>query len=110
MLYLCNLASGRQQVVEMAFPQRRIFAGAISARLRPIENRLYASPYSRRGFRLGGPYRFEDLHDQRDVDRLHRQWSEDRTDIGPECGLPLRDVLADFSRRWLCDVMKASAH
>ena len=43
MLYFGNLAARRQQIVEVAFPQRRIFAGPIAACFGPIENRLDSS-------------------------------------------------------------------
>src|SRR5262249_47327155 len=96
MLYFCNLAASREQIVEVTFPERWIFSGPIPARLRPIENGLDSSSYSRCGFRLRGPDWLDDLQNQCDGDRMNGEWSEDRTDIGPDCRLPLRNVLLVF--------------
>src|SRR5262245_49312785 len=72
-----DLAALRQQVFEMPAPPRRILALTITARLSPIQNRLYASANSPGCFRLRCPNRLDRLHHQPDVNRLNRQIAEE---------------------------------
>jgi hypothetical protein len=73
MLDTANLATTRQQVFEMAAPARRVFASAITARRRPIDDRFDAAAHPAGGFGLRGPDRLQRSHDEPDVDALHRQ-------------------------------------
>ena len=56
----------------MAAPPGGVLAFAIAARRRPIENGLNPAADPARRFGLFGPYRFDGLHDQPDIDGLHR--------------------------------------
>src|SRR6516225_2875678 len=88
-----HLGLFRQQVVEMTPPATRVFACPDAARPRPIENTLDAAAKPARGLGLCRPYRLQSLHDERDVDVLRREGSEDGIDIGFQRCRPLRRML-----------------
>jgi hypothetical protein len=76
-----DLGFSGQQVFEMPAPSCRILTLSVPARRRPIEDRLYAAAYPRRGLGLLPPDRLQRLHHQRCVNGLDRQGSEMRIDI-----------------------------
>src|SRR6267378_8041435 len=76
------LRQGRQQLVEVPLPARRIFAGAVATRLCPIEDVLDPAPKTAGRFGLGGPDRFEDLQDKAGIYVLNRQRADYRPRVG----------------------------
>src|SRR5262249_52333153 len=84
----------RQQMIEMPLPPCRVLAGAITARLCPIEDAFDASAHPARCFRLRRPDRVQHLAHEGGIYRLHRQRADHRTREASERTLPLLDVLA----------------
>src|SRR5437764_13576549 len=62
-----NLPSPRHEVLKMAAPPRRVFAFAITARCRPVDDRLDTAAHPARGFRLRIPDPLQRLHDEPDI-------------------------------------------
>ena len=83
----------RQQVFQVAAPARRVLAGAVAARRRPIEDAFNSAAHPARRFRLHRPYRLDRAQHEPDIDRLHRQAAEHGIDVGIEGRRPLRGVL-----------------
>src|SRR5262249_41669708 len=81
-------------MIEMPLPPCRVLAGAIAARLCPIEDAFDASAHPARCFRLRRPDRVQHLAHEGGIDRLNRQRADDREREAPERTLPLLDVLA----------------
>src|SRR5215813_78260 len=77
----------------MPTPPRRVFAAPIAPGLGPVQDRLDAAAHAACGLWLRRPNGLEDLHDQSDIDLLHRQSAEDRTCIGLERVAPLVSML-----------------
>ena len=84
-----HLALLRQQVFEMASPACRVFALAISTGRCPIEDRFNPAPHPSGSLGLHCPDRLERLHDEPDVDGLHRQPAERGIDISAKRARPL---------------------
>src|SRR5271170_5553079 len=82
----------------MTAPPRRVLALAIAACRRPIEDRFNPPTHPACRLRLLGPDRLKHFHDQPDIDRLYRQRSEGRMDIGDERRWPLRRMLIVLPR------------
>src|SRR6516165_6504844 len=98
MLDFLDLAAGRQQLVEMTLPLRRVFASPIAARLGPIEHRFDSSANACGGLRFCGPDRLEHFHDQGDIDRPPRRWTEHWTDICSMSCCTMPDLLLILPR------------
>src|SRR5579863_6498527 len=64
MLDRSNLAFGRQQLVQVPAPTRRVFAVAIVVSLRPIEYLFNATAQATRCLRLVVPNWLKHLHDK----------------------------------------------
>src|SRR5229473_4108328 len=77
----------------MPTPPRRVFAGPVTPRRRPIEHTFDPAANPRGGLGLFGPDRLDRLHHQADIDSLHRQAAEHWVDVSTECYRPLRSVL-----------------
>ena len=105
-LDLGNLRRRSQQIVEMAFPARRVIALAETAGSAVIKHRLDALTDARSGFGLRRPDRFEALHDVRGVDPINRQRAERRLGV---CFERVRPLLPMFgvapARAVRCDVL-----
>src|SRR5215472_15580311 len=82
-----------QQVLEVTFPPRRIFADAIPARPSSIEDSFYPAADTRCCLWPRRPDRLNSLHDEAGIDSRDWQAAEDRIGIGRECRRPLRGVL-----------------
>src|SRR5439155_14709594 len=92
-LDLAHLGARRQQLVHMTTPPCRIFAIAIAAHLRTIEDAFDSSAQSTRGLRLCPPNWFQHLESQRGVARLDWKIADDWLRISGDRRLPLRGVL-----------------
>ena len=88
--YTANLFSPRHEVFKMPAPPRRVLAFAITARCRPVNDRLNTTAHPARCFRLRVPDRLQRLHDEPDIDCLHGQVAEHGIDVGFQCRRPLR--------------------
>ena len=95
-MVLHNCFVDRQQLVEMAAPSCRIFAGSKFANLCPIKNVFDPATNATCRFWLASPKRlfasvlaFQYLEDKRRVDRAYRKFANDRVDVGFECRSPL---------------------
>ena len=73
-----DLGARGQNLVEMAAPPRRVLPLAVTAHLRPVEDKLYPSTDARRGLRRRRPDRLQDLEHKPGVDRPHRQIIDQR--------------------------------
>lgn len=94
MLDLRDLASRRQQIVEMTTPTGGVRSCSELANGRPIQNCFNATAEPACGLRLGAPDRLQHLHYERSIDGSHRQVADQGIGIRLECSLPLRAVLA----------------
>jgi hypothetical protein len=122
-LDLLDLGPRREQFVEMARPACRVFAHSAAADGGPIEDSFNSPSHSARCFRLGLPDRLQRLHDERDIDCLHRQGTEDRAPVAAQCVAPLarcfalrplsscsREIRALISvHGWVCTLMEFAA-
>ena len=75
-LDLANLVTGRQQLIEMAAPARGVLALAVTTHRCPVDDRLDTAAQPARSLGLRVPDRFQHLHDEPDIDRLHGQGTE----------------------------------
>lgn len=79
-----NADSLRQQVLEMTAPARRVVAGSVSARRRPIEDAFDTTAHAASGFWLFGPDRLDRLENQTNIYRLHGQRAKCRVGVSFE--------------------------
>jgi hypothetical protein len=107
-LDLAHLGARRQELGKMAGPAARVLAPAVAAVGRPIQNGLHAAAEPAGGLRLRRPDRFDHLHHQRRVDRLHREVADDRIGVGLKRRRPLGRVLLVSPAGW-CAAMYAVA-
>src|SRR5258708_5341600 len=93
MLDLVDLASGGQQVVEVAPPPGGVLARAMAVHPRPIQYGFDPAADAASRLVLLGPDRLQDLHHQASVDVVDRQLADDRRSVGVESVAPLLAVL-----------------
>src|SRR3984893_5836891 len=92
-LDLADLAARRQQLVEMTAPPPRVFAFPVTAHGSPIEDSFDPPPQAARCLGLRLPDRLQGLHYEPDIDRLHRQGTENRARVAGQRVAPLVPML-----------------
>src|SRR6266851_5510930 len=93
MLDPADLRPRRQQVLQVAFPPRRVLAAPVPERRCPIEDTFNTASYPARGVRFAFPNRLDRLGDERCVDAGNRQIAHYRKRVGAERRAPLCRVL-----------------
>jgi hypothetical protein len=93
MLDATHVGAGRQQVVEMPTPLRRVLALAIAACFGPAQHTLDPSPHLACCVWLVPPDGLKHFQHKSCIDGLHRQRAHDGVHICLERGTPLRPVL-----------------
>src|ERR1700693_5452774 len=73
----------------MPFPSRRIFAGPVPARYRPIENAFDATAYATTRLGHPRPDRFQDAQHERQINGCDGQLAEHRIDVISQRAPPL---------------------
>jgi hypothetical protein len=74
-----NLRPGREQIIGLATPAGWILPVAKASG--PVEDTLDAAAQPARGLQPRAPDRLQHLHNEPDIDRLHRQVAEDRASV-----------------------------
>lgn len=88
-----HFPAGRQQVIEMAFPARRVFALSLSASLAQSGTLFNPAPDARCCLGLRRRNRVDRLHDEPDINCVYRQLSENLIYLRRQGGGLLRGML-----------------